>query len=232
MTKSRGINRPRVYWTAADLATLTARYADTRTADLAVELGRPEAAIYSKARVLGLSKSEAFLASDKSGRVQRGKQNPAMRATQFKPGALPWNTGTKGLVGVHPNCRAAQFKPGRPPQESRNYLPIGSRRVNCDGYLEEKVTDDQSIVPARRWVAVHRLVWQAANGPIPRGYAVVFKPGRKTALGADITVDAVELVSRAELMKRNSVNNLPTELVQLVKLRGALVRKINARSKK
>ncbi|BBI51055.1 hypothetical protein HORIV_34760 [Vreelandella olivaria] len=41
----------------------------------------------------------------------------------------------------------------------------------------------------------------------------------------------LELISRAELMRRNSYLNLPEPLPQIVQLRGALNRKINSRSK-
>lgn len=60
----------------------------------------------------------------------------------------------------------------------RNYVPIGSTRISKDGYLERKVTDDHPV-PARRWVGEHRLVWEAANGPIPEGHVVVFLDGDK-----------------------------------------------------
>jgi len=101
-----------------------------------------------------------------------------------------------------------------------------------DGYLERKVTDDPSFVPNRRWVSVHRLVWEAAHGPVPQGHAVVFLPGRRTADLASITLDGLELVSRAELMRRNSYHTrYPKEVAQLIQLKGALNRKINRRSR-
>ena len=81
-----------------------------------------------------------------------------------------------------------------------------------------------------RWTAVHRLVWEAAHGPIEPGYVVVFRPGRRSANLDEITLDALELVTRAELMGRNSVHNLPPELVQIAQLRGVLNRKINQRT--
>jgi hypothetical protein len=232
MTKSRGINRPRAHWTAAELDVLVARYADTRTADLAAELGHTETAVYQRAYKLGLKKSEAFLASENSGRIQRGKQDPGMRASQFKPGLVPWNKGTKGAMGPMEGCKATWFKSGRPASEARNYQPVGSTRVSEDGYLQRKVTDDPALAPVRRWVAVHRLVWEAANGPIPPGHAVAFKPGRKTTDIDAITVDALELVSRGELMRRNSRHTqYPPEVNRLIQLRGALTRQINKRTK-
>jgi hypothetical protein len=171
-----------------------------------------------------------FKASDKSGRVSRGKQLPSMIATRFQPGLQPWNKGTHFTAGGR--SAETRFKPGRPANESANYLPIGTLRVNMDGYLERKVTDDREIVPARRWVAVHRLVWIEANGPIPAGHVVVFKPGRRSSVLEEITLDAIELITRTELMARNTVHaRYPKEVVQLVQLKGAIRRQITRMEK-
>lgn len=165
--------------------------------------------------------------SDRSGRVQRGQQHPNMKATQFRPGHQPWSKGTKGVVGTHPNSRATQFKRGSMSGAAqRKYQPIGSERISKDRYLERKVTDDHPV-PARRWVGVHRLVWEAANGPIPPGHVVCFLPGRRSADAARITLDALELVSRAELAHRNHPRNRDPELAKLVQLKGAITRQVN-----
>lgn len=95
------------------------------------------------------------------------------------------------------------------------------------------MSDDRALQPVRRWIPVHRLVWEAAHGPIPSGHAVVFRPGQHSVDERAITLDKLELVTRAELMRRNSYHtNYPPELKKLVQLRGALVRKINHRSRK
>lgn len=77
-----------------------------------------------------------------------------------------------------------------------------------------------------RWKPVHRLVWERANGPIPAGHAVVFRPGRKTADPELITLDAIELVTRAELMKRNTIHRYGPEIASIQKLRGSIRRRI------
>jgi hypothetical protein len=218
---------PRRYWTAAELRKLRRKFPTTKTADLARELGRHPSCVSHKAYSLGLSKAPEYMADAlRSGRTngQRGL------TTRFKAGQTPWNKGRKGWQA---GGRAAttQFKPGRPAHESRNYVPIGTYRINHEGYLEQKTTDDRSLAPARRWVGVHRLVWEAVHGPVPAGHAVVFRPGRRTAELERITADGLELVTRAELMRRNTHHNLPPEVSQLIQLRGALNRKIRNRTK-
>ena len=98
------------------------------------------------------------------------------RTGRFEPGHKTWNSGMKGYEAGG-RSKETRFQPGSPPESARNYRPIGSVRVNDDGYLERKVTDDQSIAPARRWVGEHRLLWEAEKGPIPESHAVVFLDG-------------------------------------------------------
>jgi len=188
--------------------------------------------VYAMAYKMGVKKTADYLASEKSGRILPGQPKPGSSATQFKPGQKTWNKGTRGLTGTHPNTRRTQFKPGRAPQEARNYRPIGSLRITVDGYLERKISDCRETYPARRWRGVHRLVWEEAHGPIPRGFVVCFKPGMHTTDPALITIDRLELLPLRENMLRNSLHQYPKEVAELMRLRGCLTRKINNRTKK
>lgn len=211
-------------WGAAEVELLRLNYADSRTDDLARALGRPCYSIANKAYALGLHKSAEFLESKDSGRLDGSRDN----GMRFSKGHVTWNKGKRGETGLHPNCRRTQFKKGqRSGIAQHNYVPIGSERLSKDGYLERKVTDDPSIAPARRWVGVHRLVWEEFNGPIPVGHVVCFLPGRKSADSASITPDCLELVSRAELAKRNHPRNKDPELGRLIQLKGAITRQVN-----
>lgn len=222
MTKSRHILQPRKVWNDAELRSLQRLYPDHTAADIAERLGVSLAIIYAKAQSLGLKKSAAFKRSPASGRLQPGSTTGA--ATRFKPGQTPANKGVRRPPGWAPGRMAeTQFKKGRAAQDAHNYLPIGSERLSKDGYLERKVTDNPALVPARRWEFVHRLLWTAAHGPIPADHMVEFRDGDKT----HIALDNLELVSRTEHMRRNTVHNMPPELVQVVQLKGALSRRIH-----
>lgn len=209
-------------WKPHEAEAVRRLYPNTKTSDLAAALGRSVGSVYRLADKLGIRKSEAFFASPASGRLDGVRGN----GSRFRNGQPSWNTG---LVGWQAGGRSAEtrFKKGRSADQAHNYQPIGTERINKDGYLERKVTDDPNIVPVRRWVAVHRLVWEAANGPIPAGHAVTFRPGRRTTEAALITDDALELVSRAELARRNHPKNKSPELARLVQLKGAIARQVN-----
>lgn len=208
-------------WTEPELAILRQHYPHQRTADLCALLpGRDEKSVYAKAHSMGLKKTPAYLATEHSGRIQRARTDPRLVATQFKPGMTPWNKGTKGLdIGG----KATRFKPGQRPHTE---LPVGSHRLNKEGHLQRKINDlpgSNSV----RWRGVAELVWCAAHGPLPKGHRVVFKPGRFSNRLEDITLDAVECVSFAEMMRRNSRHNLPPEVNQLVAIKGAITRQAN-----
>lgn len=214
-------------WTPDEDALLRERYPDCSTADLAQDLGRTPCATFNRAYQLGLTKSGAFLESERSGRILRGRTDPRMVATQIQKGNIPWNTGTKGLTGIHPNCRRTQFAKGSLQGRSAMIVqPIGAERITKDGILQRKINNDMPF--QRRWKSVHALVWEAVHGPTPAGHKVVFKHGLHTAVVEQITVDRLELVTCAELMRRNSYHNrYPRDVGQLIQMKGQLTRKIN-----
>lgn len=224
------IIHPRIQWTEEMDDVVRAHFPDMRTDDLAAQMGVSAPALNGRAQRLGLRKSESFLASAKSGRLQPG--DTTGDATRFQPGMTPWNKGVPGSSGHHPNSRVTQFKPGElRGQAMYNYKPVGSLRISKDGQLERKVRDDG---PAQsRWEAVARLVWEAEHGPIPPKHVVRFLPGMATTEEHLITVDKLECISMQENLRRNSRHeNYGPELNRLVQLRGAMTRRINTLEKK
>lgn len=210
----------RMMWTAEEVDELTRLYPHFRTEDLATLLGRETRAVYQKAGGLGLKKTAAFLASGHAGRLDGIKGG----VTRFRKGQAAWNKGMKGLdIGG----RTTRFKPGSTPHTTE---PIGALRTTKDGTLQRKISNESGN-SSKRWRGVHELVWVEVNGPVPPKHIVVFKPGMRTDVLEQITVDRVECISLAENMRRNTRHNLPKELNEVIQLRAVLTRQINKRSK-
>ena len=200
------------------------------TQQVAELIDRTTSAVFQRARILGVKKCPDYLATS-AFRFNGSEQ--ASKAHRFKPGQAPHNKGRSQAEWMPAKSRrkvkATQFKPGQlSGMAARNYKPVGTLRINHDGCLERKVTDDHPV-PARRWVSVHRLVWEAANGPVPKGHLVVFKPGKQTTDPDRITLDRLELITRAENMRRNSfLTRYPKDVADLIRMRGVLNRKIRS----
>lgn len=219
----------RFVWDDLAVQILRAGYPDMPTAQIAADLKLAASQVYAKASELGLKKSAAFLASQHSGRIQRANTDPRMTATRFAKGMTPWNKGTSYKAGGRSG--ETQFRPGNKPH---TWQPVGSYRVtDCKGvrYLEQKVNDlpGNSCV---RWKGVHRLVWEAHNGPVPPGHIVVFKDqALRSVVLEEITIDKLELRSRHDHAMRAHPRNIDPELGKLVQLKGAITRQVNRLAK-
>ncbi|WP_038634494.1 HNH endonuclease signature motif containing protein [Pseudomonas chlororaphis] len=205
--------RARRYWTAAEEEMLKARYPNERNEAIAADLGRSVQQIYGKASRLGLKKSEELL---RLILADCGRQVSSLHLGKpFKPGQKPWNTGLKGIA-VNGRAKETQFKPGHKPN---NWLPIGCTRT-ADGYLQRKVTD--TGYPPADWIPVHVLLWEEHNGPVPAGQCVCFIDGNKSR----IVLENLELITRAERMRRNTIHRYPEELKSAIRAVGKLKRVI------
>lgn len=205
------------YWTEAESAEFIRLYPDMDTPTLAAHFGRSIDAIYNHAFLLNLHKSTEYKA-----RVQaRTNLNLSEKgkAHRFHSAQTPWNKGKKGWCGE--GCDKTQFKKGQIPP---NWKPLGFERISKDGYLERKITDLQGV---KNYRAVHLILWESVNGPLPPGHAVIFIDGNKQ----NITLDNLLLVTRAELMQRNTRHRLPPELNAVIQLRGVLNRIINKKKR-
>ena len=211
-TRLLGIKTGR-WWTPEQIAEFTRLYPDTDSAELAAHFGRSIEGVYGLAFSMGLKKSAEY-----RHRVQARTNRNLLelgKGHRIQPGNVPWNKGKKGWCGE--GCERTQFKKGQVPHTWR---PLGTERISKDGYLERKVTDLQGV---KNYRAVHLLNWEAVNGPLPAGHAVVFKDGNKH----NVALDNLELITRAELMRRNTRHRLPPELNAVIQLRGVLNRIIN-----
>ena len=208
-------------WLPADDQVLRDMYPNTLTKVIAEKLGRTIGTVYARAKVLGLKKSEAFQQSEKSGRTLPGHRRVA---GQFTPGHQSWNKGTHWKAGGR--SADTRFGKGHKPA---NTVPVGTIITDMYGYQKQKIRENAPRGMTRRnWQFVHILLWEERHGPVPRGHNVVFINGNK----ADVRIENLELITRREQMRRNSVHNYGKEIAGLYQLKGAITRQINKRAKR
>lgn len=207
------VRRP---WTASDDELLQTRYPHERTSTVAARLGRSVASTYNRAFQFGLAKSAAYLASPDACRLRRGDQVGA--PYRFGKGHVPANKGLRRPGWAPGRMAATQFKAGTP---SWRLMPIGATRL-IEGYVYRKVSDVPKVPYTVNWKLEHRLVWTRVHGPVPAGQALAFLDGDRL----NTRLENLVLISRRDLMRRNSIHNLPAPLPQIVQLLGALKRTI------
>ena len=199
-------------WTQPEEQLLTQLYPGTPMPALIKVLQRTATQIHSKASQLGLRRSPEYLASEHACRLRRGDNVGAEH--RFKPGHQSWN---KGKQGWKAGGRSAEtrFKPGNRPH---TWVPIGTEQIR-DGYLWRKVTDGHG---RHDWRLVHVMLWEQHNGPVPKGLILVFRDRNKQ----NIQLDNLELITRAENCRRNSIHRYPPELQEVMRLQKKLERAI------
>lgn len=218
LAKARRKPEPRRFWTKDEEQLLTQLYPSTPMPELMQRFNRLDRAIYSKAKVMGLSRSAEYLASEHACRLRKGDNVGA--EFRFKAGQQPWNAGMNGWQAGGRSAET-RFKPGTINGSAAERLkPVGFERVTDDGILQRKIRADGP--PHRRWQSVHEIIWEEHNGPRPAGHLVVFKDGNR----CNFSLDNLELISRAENCRRNSIHRYPPELKHAIRTLAKLKRTI------
>ena len=147
---------------------------------------------------------------------------------RFKKGHIPANKGTHpktvGRMGE------TQYKKGNLPHNTK---PIGYERISRDGYIEVKIAmRPGDTKDGHNFVGKHRLIWEEAHGPIPKGHKIIFLDGDKQ----NCNIGNLALVSNAELlqMARKGLKTENAELTQtgiLIARAGVATNKLKKRKK-
>ena len=106
---------------------------------------------------------------------------------RFEKGHVPANKGKKMSADVYARAAATMFKKGHIPA---NHKPVGSERVDAkDGYHLIKVAEPNV------WRLKHVVLWEQHNGPVPRGFKVIFANQNRD----DIRIENLLLASDAQM---------------------------------
>lgn len=138
---------------------------------------------------------------------------------RFKKGHPTWN---KGLKGVNLGGQETQFRKGNRP---KNYMPVGSERINTDGYIDVKIADPGT------WRQKHLLIWEQENGPVPKGHVVIFADGNPL----NVVLENLLLITRGELVvmnKRGLISNDPDLTKAGVTVADIIMKVVDRKNKK
>lgn len=204
-------------WTEEEKRIIREMYPDHFASEIAEILGRTVSQVQNCAARLGVRSS--YEKRVRSGRMS--SNNPNTIASRFKKGYTPPNKGKKMPAEVYARCAPTMFKKGN---RTHNYKPVGSERVNVDGYVEVKVADPG------KWRLKHRVIWEEAHGPIPRGHNVQFRDGNSQ----NLSLDNLYLISRSEQMKKENcmMARYPQELREVIHMKASIKRQITIQNKR
>ena len=210
----------RIKFTESMLNTLKEKYPNTPTHLIAKELGIPINSVYNKALKNGLRKSEEYKNSPFSGRLRPGTNIGGN--TRFQKGHSTHNKGKKMNLETYSKVSKTMFKKGNKPHNTKEIGRINLRRDKADiPYYFIKISD-------ANWQPLHRVIWQLHNGEIPENMKITFIDGNSL----NCQINNLQMVSYADLMRKNSHRNIPKELLEVIKLKNKLIQKINSYGKK
>lgn len=216
------LNGMRRKTTEDDIIYIKNHYTTMSAQEIALERGMVKGTVVQIARRLGVKKSKEWIAQ--RARERALDPNHGGRRSHFQKGNVPATKGRPISEWMSPegiaNSAKTRFKKGQRPLSWR---PIGSERVNVEGYVEIKVREG-----LHGWDPKHRVVWAKANGAIPSGYHVRFRDGNKQ----NCDINNLYLCSKADLLRENNLNNYPEDIKEVIRLRAAIKHRITTIKRK
>jgi hypothetical protein len=192
------------------------RYPNEKAATIAADFNVNVKTIYKTAQRYMVHKSEAFRASEQSGRIQKGQRVSV--DTEFKAGCQSATKGKRMEAFIKNEEKLKKWKAGlwKKGNKPHNTATDGEIRWRKNpGFYFIRISE-------QNWEFLHRHLWQQHKGPIPKGYNVVFSDRNRR----NCTIENLECISNEELALRNSIHRYPKELVSIIKLKGKLNRQI------
>ena len=201
----------RKVWTDQEIETLKELFPNLYTKDVAEKMNRSYFSVCTQANIMGIKKSESFRTMELGRQAERLKINGAKH--RFKKGLIHFNKGKTVSLETYDKLKGSFFKKGSKPHNTKY---DGHERISVDGYIEVRIKE-------RKYVLKHRLIYEQHYGPIPKGMIVTFRDRNPQ----NVAIENLELISRQEGMKRNSIQNYPKEVKSTIRLLSKLKKIIN-----
>lgn len=198
----------------------------------------PEIDLFLKKNYLDLPVNRMAIAVKRSETLVKGRMRqlelvqPRELIEKFKlesriqPGSVSFNKGKKQTDYMSKaairRTMATRFKKGQLPKNTRSDFEITIRKDR------RNVKYQYIRVKLGVWTPLHRFIWEMINYPISGKMNLVFKD--HDTLNCELK--NLELLTDAQLMKRNSYHNYPEPIARTIQLSGALTRQINKHVKK
>ena len=141
--------------------------------------------------------------------LSRKKIHTGTGGNLYKKGYIPWNKGKKGYMGAN----RTSFKKGHRP---KSWKPVGSERVDKDGYTLIKIAEP------KKWALKHRVIWEEHyKNKVPKRSVIIFADGDKTNLNVDnlicVTRNELRVLNQCRLIR--SVPELTKTGLNIAKIR-------------
>lgn len=193
------------HWTTLD--TIRTHYPYRTAYQVGALLGLPASVVASKANEMGIKKAPGFYQSH-AYKISLSKEGKG----QFKKGQVSHNKGKPMSDELKAKFAHTWFKKGHEPHNTKH---DGYTRISKDGYQEIRIAKG-------KFMFLHRKVWEEVNGPVPPGHALVFKDGNKL----NCAIENLDVLSRAQLMQRNTIHHYPDELKGVIRALSSLKKTI------
>ena len=188
------------------------RYPNEKSADIAKYFDVPLHRIYKIAQEYNIKKSEVFLSSTASGRLQTGQNHSP--GTQFKKGSQPANKGKQMEIFIKKKedieaWKSRWFKSGHKPYNTGKNSETRWRKV--PGYYFIRIEEN-------KWEFLHRHLWVKKNGPVPEGCNIIFIDGNRR----NCRIENLKCITNAELANMNRYTKYPMVLRKAIELKNKL----------
>lgn len=201
--RKEGINRlrSRTTFTKKQDQFILENYLMVPVRAISKKIGKSPCGIYTRMRQLGLVVPIEIIEQRK-------------RESRFKKGVISPNKGKKQEEFMSHEAieklKKTQFKKGHVPH---NY--VNGEFMATNGYITLSLGEGQQVLK-------HLHLWQEINGPLPKGYCLACIDGVRT----NTDPSNWELITREELMLRNSKVELPPKSIRTMALASKLKKKI------